>query len=100
MRFFLRALAVVSLFVSANAVAPRAETGAGWLERLNFYRATAQLPPVAEDAALSGDVRKHALYMVANGVVRHSEDRREAWATREGDAAAAASNLAGSTRPG
>ena len=100
MRFFLRTLAVVSLFVAASAVSPRAEGGAGWLERLNFYRAAALLPPVVEDAALSGDVRKHARYMVANGVVRHSEDRRAARATREGDAAAAVSNLAGSTRPG
>jgi hypothetical protein len=87
---------VVSLF--ALAAAPRAEPGAPWLERLNFYRAMAALPPVAEDAALSGAVRLHARYMLARGEVQHSEDRRQRWATPEGEAAAGASNLAGSTR--
>jgi hypothetical protein len=88
----------VCLYVLAAAGAPRAEPGAGWLDRLNFYRATAQLPPVAEDAVLSGAVKRHAIYMVAHGVVQHSEDRRDSWATPEGAAAAAVSNLAGSTR--
>jgi len=86
-------------FVSLCAVAaPHAETGSAWLERLNFYRAMAALPPVTEDAALSGAVRLHARYMLAHGVVQHSEDRRQRWATPEGDAAAGVSNLAASTR--
>ena len=88
----------------APASAPTAEPAtapeAGWLARLNFYRAMAQLPPVVEDSALSGAVGQHAQYMVAHGVVKHSEDRRDTWATPEGAAAAAVSNLAGSTRPG
>ena len=98
MRVLLRSLVVVWLLASAGAVAPRAEKGASWLDRLNFYRATAQLPPVAEDAALSGAVKRHARYMVVNGVVKHSEDRRDWSATAEGAAAAAVSNLAGSSR--
>jgi hypothetical protein len=89
-------LGAVSLF--ALAAAPRAESSAAWLDRLNFYRAAAALPPVTEDTALSGGVRLHARYMLAHGVVQHSEDRRRRWATPEGDAAAGVSNLAASTR--
>jgi hypothetical protein len=89
-------LGFVSVF--ALAAAPRAEPGAAWLERLNFYRASAALPPVAEDVALSGAVRLHARYMLAHGVVQHSEDRRQRWATPEGEVAAGVSNLAASTR--
>jgi hypothetical protein len=101
MRPAFRSLTFVCLLVLASAPAPKAESGAtsGWLDRLNFYRASASLPPVAEDAALSSAVRQHARYMVAHGVVRHSEDRGESWSTPDGAAAAAASNLAGSSSP-
>jgi len=98
-RQVLRSVGFVWLFVLAAATVPKAEPGAsGWLDRLNFYRATALLPPVVEDAALSGAVRQHAHYMLEHGVVKHSEDRKQSWATQEGAAAAAASNLAASTR--
>ncbi len=97
-RLSARSLAFVWLFVLAAAGAPHAEPGVSWLARLNFYRATALLPPVVEDSTLSGAVRHHAQYMVAHGIVKHSEDRRSSWATAEGAAAAAVSNLAGSTR--
>lgn len=98
MRISLRSLVFVWLLLSAGAVAPRAERGAGWLERLNFYRATASLQPVVEDPALSRAVRQHVHYMVAHGVVRHSQGRGDRWATPEGAAAAAVSTLAGSSR--
>jgi hypothetical protein len=47
---------------------------------------------------LSGAVLQHAHYMVLHGVVKHSQNRRAPGATPEGAAAAAVSNLAGSTR--
>lgn len=87
------------LFVFAAAPVPRADSGPSWLERLNLYRAAALLPPVVEDPALSGAVLQHAHYMVLHGVVKHSQKRRDAGATPEGAAAAAASNLAGSISP-
>lgn len=100
--FPVRSLFVALLYVLAAASAPTADPAAapdaGWLARLNFYRATALLPPVVEDSTLSGAVRRHAHYMVVHGVVKHSEDRYDSWATAEGAAAAAVSNLAGSTR--
>ena len=82
----------------AAAAAPNAEPGVNWLDRLNLYRATALLPPVAEDPGLSDAVLEHARYMVVHGVVRHSQNRRDSWATPDGAAAAAVSNLAGSIR--
>jgi len=48
---------------------------------------------------LSRAVSQHARYMLKHDVVKHSENPRESGATPEGAAAAAASNLAGSTSP-
>lgn len=94
----LYAAGCVLLLVSAAVRTPSAEPHAGWLDRLNFYRAMAQLPPVAEDPRLSDAVFQHARYMVTHDVVAHAQKRRHAWSTPDGAAAAAVSNLAGSTR--
>lgn len=91
--------AFVLLCLLACAGTPRADSRTPWLDRINFYRGMASLPPVAEDPVLSGAVFKHARYMVKHGVVKHSENLRDAWATREGAAAAAVSNLVGSASP-
>lgn len=87
------------LAVSTAASTPRAENAepsSAWLARVNFYRAMASLPPVAEAPALSATVAQHARYMVAHDVIQHSQNRRRSWSTPEGAAAAAVSNLAGS----
>jgi hypothetical protein len=86
----------VFLCVCAASAAP-SDAPATWLDRVNFYRATAALPPVAEDRSLSDAVLEHARYMVAHDEVKHSENPRARGATRAGAAAAALSNLAGST---
>jgi Cysteine-rich secretory protein family len=99
MRRTLQRVGFVLLCVLVPTRTPNADPGSTWLDRLNFYRATASLPLLVEDPALSAAIRQHARYMVMHGIVEHSEDRREAWATREGAAAAAVSNLAGSSRP-
>jgi cysteine-rich secretory family protein len=98
----LRFTGVVLLHALAAAQSPNADSlpASSWLERVNFYRASAALPPVVEDPALSGAVWQHARYMVMHGVVRHSENRRDRGATPEGAAAAAVSNLAGSIHAG
>lgn len=70
----------------------------GWLDRLNFYRATAALPPVVEAPALSVAVAEHARYMVRHDRIEHAQRKRRG-ASPEGAAAAAVSNLAGSTSP-
>jgi hypothetical protein len=85
------------LFLLAADPAPRADTSAStWLERLNFYRATAALPPVSEEPSLSAPLTLHARYMVMHDAIAHSEKPRHSWATREGAEAGAVSNLAGS----
>jgi cysteine-rich secretory family protein len=89
-------IGLVLLAVFAAGPSPDADSGPGWLERLNLYRAAALLPPVVEDPALSGAVFQHAHYMVLHGIVKHSQNRRDSGATPEGAAAAAGSNLAGS----
>jgi len=98
---FFRFVIVFALFVlfSANAVpsAEHSDAGAAWLKRVNFYRATAFLPPVIEEASLSTPVAQHARYMVANGVIAHSQNRRQSWSSADGAAAAAVSNLAGTS---
>jgi len=95
--------AAVSLLVVSSAVSmPRAENGepsSTWLARVNFYRAMAALPPVVEEPTLSATVQQHARYMVAHDVIQHSQNSRRSWSTPEGAAAAAVSNLAGSSSP-
>ena len=86
---------LVFLCVCAAAAAP-SDAPATWLDRVNFYRATAALPPVVEDPSLSTAVLEHARYMVQHDVVAHSQRPGARGATRSGAAAAAASNLAGS----
>ena len=92
-----------TLLVLWSANAPSAETANlatnTWLDRLNFYRTTAALPPVAEEVALSRPVMQHARYMVANDEILHSQNSRRSWWTPEGAVAAAVSNLAGSLNP-
>src|SRR6266850_2897581 len=86
----------LGLLVVCATASPHADSESSWLDRVNFYRASASLPPVIEDPALSGAVLQHARYMVLHGVVKHSQKRRDSGATPEGAAAAAGSNLAGS----
>ena len=85
--------------MAADERAGLADSAAGWLVRVNLYRATASLPPVLEDPALSSGVWQHARYMVRHDVIKHVQKPDDDWATLEGAAAAAASDLAGSTRP-
>lgn len=75
-----------------------ADSPAEWLVRVNLYRATAGLPPATENRSLSQGIWQHARYMVRNDVIKHFEKPGDDWATPEGAAAAAASDLAGSSR--
>lgn len=72
--------------------------GASWLDFVNYYRALALLPPVAEDPALTDGALKHAHYTILNNVVEPFEVSigRQGY-TPEGAIAAANSLLLGST---
>ncbi len=68
-----------------------------WLDRLNYYRAIAKLPPVIEDSTLSDGDLKHARYLVKNRIPAdgraHSEESTNPWFTPEGLVAATTSDL-------
>ena len=98
----LRHLATIAFVIGgllALAAMPLAGDDNAWLDRVNFYRATAGLAPVQEDPALSGAVSEHARYMVKHDEIKHTQNRRRALATPAGAEAAAASVLVGSSRP-
>ncbi len=65
---------------------------------MNLYRATAGLGPAEENETLSRGIWQHARYMVRHDLIKHFEKPGDDLATEEGAAAAAASDLAGSTR--
>ena len=67
-----------------------------WLAYVNYYRATANLPPVSEQSDFSAGDRLHARYMVKNDIIEHTEDPTNPWYTQEGYNAAQSSNLAAS----
>ena len=67
-----------------------------WLQWVNYYRAAACLPPVTENATWSAGNYKHAIYIVKNDELQHSEDPNNQWYTPEGLSAAQRSNLAAS----
>lgn len=81
------ALAIVATLVLAISpayaagVTPPAD---GWLTYLNYYRATAGLPTVSEDAILDAGTRNHAAYMVANNTVSHTETLGNPYYTSDG----------------
>jgi hypothetical protein len=93
----LAAIALVSAGLFALAAAPLAGDDNSWLDRVNFYRGTAGLPPVTEDPDLSGAVAEHARYMVKHDEIKHTQNRRRALATAAGADAAASSVLVGSS---
>lgn len=66
-----------------------------WLAVVNYYRATAYLPPVTEDGSLSAGDQKHAEYLVRNDLVGHEEDPTLPGYTAAGNAAGLSSNVAG-----
>jgi hypothetical protein len=89
-------LPVIAQGCPAAAVPP----AGGWLDTVNYYRATACLPPVTENMAWSSGDAKHALYTVKNNVLMHDEDTSNHWYTPEGRAAAQQSDILASSTTG
>ncbi len=65
----------------------------GWLARLNYWRATAGLPPLVENGSWSQGDHLHAIYMVKNQLVTHYETPGVPFYTAAGDTAARNSNI-------
>ena len=72
-------------------VTPPAATD--WHNVLNYYRASAHLPAVAENANWSSGAVNHAIYMVRNDVLTNSENPATPLYSPEGATEAANSNL-------
>jgi hypothetical protein len=99
---FLVGLVVAGLLAPAPASArylPGDEPPADdWLTVVNYYRATAYLPPVTASDLLSRGAQLHAEYMVRNDSIGHSEDPTRPGYTVEGNTAAGSSNVAGGSQ--
>ena len=75
-------------------------TPPGWLERLNLHRAAARLPLIAEvNETWNDGCEKHAMYMVKNHAIGHSENPANEWYSLEGHGCAKSSNVLGSSLP-
>lgn len=79
------------------AASPALAQSPNWLDYLNAYRASAGLPPVAENATWSDGDRKHAVYTVRTDTLAHSELSSSPYYTPEGHSAAQASNVMATT---
>lgn len=93
-------LTFLPLVVGQQSPAPPTYPPAGSppVAYVNFYRATANLPPVLENTEWSTGNWFHARYSVKNNALVHVEDPANAWYTDAGNAAAAVSNQVGSHR--
>jgi hypothetical protein len=97
--FFFISLVILTLTSnpppSANA-ASNSSLPENWLDRLNYYRQVAGLPPVVESSVYSTDLAKHVNYMLLNIPAEglwHGETTGRPGYTPEGNQAAAESNL-------
>ena len=68
-----------------------------WLSRLNFWRSTASLPPVSENAVWSSGDYLHSRWMVKNNLASHDETPGTPYYTSAGDVAGNSGNIAVST---
>lgn len=54
------------MFVGTGAACRERRAVCAWLERVNFYRAAALLPPVVEEPTLSATVAEHGRSILAS----------------------------------
>jgi hypothetical protein len=72
---------------------PAAAAGGVWLDRLNAWRASVNLPALAENTTWSQGDYSHSLYMVKNDQVTHYELSTLPYYTVAGDTAARNGNI-------
>lgn len=68
-------------------------SGSNWLGRLNYWRATAGLPPLSENTTWSQGDGAHSLYMVKNQQITHYELPSLPYYSLAGDTAARDGNI-------
>ncbi len=77
---------------------PNPPTSDNWLERVNYFRSLANLPPVTNNPAWTQGEVEHSRYVVKNDVITHFEDRNNPWYTPAGDQAGQNGNVAADSR--
>src|SRR5579859_578540 len=82
-----------ALVVAVAPAVPVAAASSGWLDRLNAWRASANLPPLTENTTWSQGDYDHSLYMVKNDQVTHYELSTLPYYTVAGDTAARNGNI-------
>jgi hypothetical protein len=91
--------------ISTSATSDADSAYPRWLKRLSEFRASAKLPSLKSDPALSEGDRKHAIYVVRNNAASlasggslgpdvHNEDPTKPWYTPDGAEAARTSDVA------
>ena len=68
-----------------------------WLARFNFWRSTAGLPKVSDNAAFSSGDYLHSRWMVKNNLAAHDETPGTPYYTTSGDVAGNSGNIAVTT---
>jgi len=82
-----------SVLLSLLQPAPAAAASSAWLDRLNGWRAIANLPALSENPTWSQGDYDHSLYMVKNDQVTHYELSTLPYYTVAGDTAAHDGNI-------
>lgn len=71
-----------------------------WLGYVNWLRSLSGLPAVTENTSWSTGCQHHAIYMVKNDYIGHSEDTGNPWYTLDGSSAAGSSDVMVSSNTG
>jgi len=74
---------------------PTPPTSDNWLDRVNYLRSLANLPPVTNNPAWTQGEIEHSRYMVKNDQFTHFQDRNNPWYTPAGAEAGPNSNVSG-----
>lgn len=73
-------------------------TSDNWLDRVNYLRSLANLPPVTNNPAWTQGAVEHSRYLVKNDQSGHTEDQNNPWYTPAGDVAGQSGNVATDSR--
>ncbi|MDF0552329.1 CAP domain-containing protein [Kamptonema sp. UHCC 0994] len=74
---------------------PTPPTSDNWLDRVNYFRSLANLPPVTNNPAWTQGEIEHSRYVVKNDQFTHFQDHNNPWYTPAGSEAGQNSNVTG-----
>jgi hypothetical protein len=92
------AASVSQKIIGGNVVTnppPTPPTSDNWLDRVNYFRSLANLPPVTNNPAWTQGEIEHSRYVVKNDQFTHVQDHNNPWYTPAGSEAGQNSNVTG-----